>query len=137
MLDEAVLDASAAVKVFVDEAGSDMVRALASSGARFAAPEFVLAEIASVFLKRLRRSQLARSYAEAALERASRLFDELAPTPRLTARALAIAADHGTSVYDGLYVALAEAKGWPLATADLRLVAQVARSGLAVDLWTP
>jgi predicted nucleic acid-binding protein len=137
MPDEAVLDASVAVKLLIDEDGSRAARALALSGARFIAPEFVLAEIASVLLKHLRRGQLARSYAEAALERAGGLFDELVPVDGLKARAFAIAADHGTSAYDALYVALAEDKGWPLATADLRLAARVAASLPRIELWTP
>ncbi|HEY1753097.1 MAG TPA: type II toxin-antitoxin system VapC family toxin [Caulobacteraceae bacterium] len=137
MLDEAVLDASVAVKVVIDEDGSDRARALAMSGARFAAPEFVLAEIASVLLKHLRRGEIARSYADAALACATGLFDELVPTGRLTARAFEIAADHGTSAYDALYVALAETRRWPLATADLRLVQRLGDAGLAIGIWTP
>jgi len=137
MLDEAVLDASVAIKVFIDEDGSEAARSLAASGARFAAPEFVLAEITSVLLKRLRRGEVLRTYAESALERARSLFDDLWPVERLTRRAFAIAADHGTSAYDALYLALAESKGCPLATADLRLVQRIAASGLAIDFWTP
>jgi predicted nucleic acid-binding protein len=137
MPDELVLDASLAVKIFVDEEGSEQARRLAASGARFAAPEFVMAEIASVFLKRLRRGELRRTYAEAALSRARGVFDELVSTHLLTARAFEIAADHGASAYDAHYVALAEARGWPLATADLRLVTRLRDCGLTLDLWTP
>jgi predicted nucleic acid-binding protein len=137
MLDEAVLDASVAIKVFIDEEGSEAARALAFSGARFAAPEFVLAEITSVLLKRLRRGDLIRTYVETALDRARGLFDDLWPAERLTRRAFAIAADHGTSAYDALYVALAESKGCPLATADMRLVQRIKAAGLPIDFWTP
>lgn len=137
MLDEAVLDASVAIKVFVDEEGSERARELAASGTRFTAPEFVLAEITSVFLKRLRRGQLLRDYAEAALARSGRLFDEFVPAQRLSARAFEIAADYGVSGYDALYVALAESEGLPLATADQRLVERVGRSDLSIEFWTP
>jgi predicted nucleic acid-binding protein len=137
MPDEVVLDASVAVKIFIDEAGSERARALAATGVRFAAPEFVMAEIASVFLKRLRRGELPRTYADAALSRARGVFDELVPTHHLTTRAFEIAADHGASAYDAHYVALAEARDWPLATADLRLVARLREAGLTVIFWTP
>lgn len=135
MLDEAVLDASVAIKVLVDEEGSEQARALMMSGTRFTAPEFVMAEIASTLLKHVRRRQLLRDYAEAALARAAGLFDELVPTRRLAGRAFEIAADHGASAYDAMYVALAESRGLPLATADLRLVERTA--ALAIDFWTP
>jgi predicted nucleic acid-binding protein len=137
MPDELVLDASVAVKIFLEEEGSGQARMLAASGVRFAAPEFVMAEIASVFLKRVRRGELPRTYADAALDRARGVFDELMPTHSLTARAFAIAADHGASAYDAHYVALAEARECPLATADLRLVARLRGSGLVIDFWTP
>jgi predicted nucleic acid-binding protein len=137
MADEVVLDASVAAKIFVDEVGSEQARALAASGTRFAAPDFVMAEIASVLLKRLRRSELSRTYADAALARARGVFDELVPTHHLTTRAFEIAAEHGASGYDAHYAALAEARDCPLATADLRLVARLRESGLAIDFWTP
>lgn len=135
MPDEAVLDASVAIKVLIDEEGSRRARELALSGARFAAPDFVLAEVASVLLKHLRRGHLSRSFAEAALERSRDLFDELVPVAALRSRAFAIAADCGTSAYDALYLALADVRGWPLATADLRLTTRA--TGLVIDFWTP
>jgi predicted nucleic acid-binding protein len=134
---EMVLDASVVIKIFVDEEGSERARALAISGSRFCAPDFVAVEIASVFLKRFRRGQMLRSYAKAAFDRAISLFDELVPSQRLAARALEIAADHGTSAYDAMYVALAEAGGMRLATADLRLLQRVREARLAIEFWTP
>jgi predicted nucleic acid-binding protein len=137
MPDEIVLDASVVVKIFIDEEGSDAARALSISGSRFCAPAFVAAEVASVFLKRLRRRELLRGYADAALRRAISLFDELVPSHRLAARAFEIAADHGTSPYDAMYVALAELRGLRLATADRRLLQRVTDAGLSIQFWTP
>jgi predicted nucleic acid-binding protein len=136
MPDEAVLDASVAIKIFLDEEGSEKAHALATSGAQFAAPDVVLAETANVLLKRLRRGELSRAYAEAALERMRTLFDELVSAESLMQRGFSIAAAQGTSAYDGLYVALAEQKGWPLATADHRLVERIRRSDLPIEIWT-
>jgi predicted nucleic acid-binding protein len=135
MLDEAVLDASVAIKILVDEQGSDEARTLALSGTRFAAPDFVLAEIANALLKHVRRGQVLRSYAEAALARAAGLFDELVPAHLLASRAFEVAVHHGTSAYDAMYVALAEARGLPLATADLRLIERA--SAMPIEFWTP
>jgi predicted nucleic acid-binding protein len=137
MPDEVVLDASVAIKLLLDEEGSEKAQALAASGAQFAAPDFVLAETANVLLKRMRRGQLSRAYAEAALERLRTLFDELVSAESLTRRGFSIAAEHGTSAYDALYVALAEQKRWPLATADHRLVERIRRSNLPIEIWTP
>lgn len=137
MPDEAVLDASVAIKIFIDEDGSDQARALVASGAQFAAPDFILAEASNVLLKRLRRGELSRGYAEAALERMHTLFDQLVSAEPLMLRGLSIAAEHGISAYDALYVTLAEQKAWPLATADYRLAERLRRSDLPIEIWTP
>jgi predicted nucleic acid-binding protein len=137
MPDEVVLDASVAIKVFLDEEGSAAARALVASGARFIALALVLAEIANVLLKRLRRGEVTPAFAAAALQRSATLFDELARVESLVNRAFAIAADHQLSAYDALYVALAEDRNWPLATADLRLAGRISQSRLAIATWTP
>ena len=132
-----VLDASVTVKMFIDEEGSASSRALIASGAQFIAPSLVLVEVGNVLLKRFRRRELVGAYAADVLARATMLFDEFVPIENLNMRAFEIAADCGTSAYDALYLALAEAKGWPLATADLRLVQRLKASGLSIDIWTP
>ena len=137
MPDEVVLDASVAIKVFLDEEGSAEARALVASGARFIAPALVMAEIANVLLKRLRRGEVTPAFAAGVLQRAPTLFDELARVESLTERAFAIAADHQLSAYDALYVALAEDRNRLLATADLRLASRIAQSRLAIATWTP
>jgi predicted nucleic acid-binding protein len=137
MPDEVVLDASAAVKVFLDEPGSASVRALVAAGVRFAAPGLVLAELANVLLKRLRRRETTHEFSTGVLERAAGLFDELVRVESLADRAFSIAAAHHLSAYDGLYVALAEAKNWPLATADIRLADRLTQSRLPIAVWTP
>jgi predicted nucleic acid-binding protein len=132
-----VLDASVTIKMFTDEQGSASSRTLIASGAQFIAPSLVVVEVANVLLKRFRRREVVRTYAADVLARATMLFDEFVPIESLNMRAFEIAADYGTSAYDALYVALAEARGWPLATADLRLVERLKASGLAIDVWTP
>jgi predicted nucleic acid-binding protein len=97
----------------------------------------VVAEAANVLVKRLRRRELAPTYAAGVLVRLASLFDELAPIETLHERAFAIAADHQLSAYDGLYVALAEVRRWPFATADQRLAGRLAQSRLGIDVWTP
>lgn len=132
-----VLDASVAIKIFVDEDGSAAARGLVAAGAQFIAPSLVVAEIANVLLKRVRRGETAPAYAASVLGRATTLFDQFVSIEKLNERAFAIAADHQLTAYDALYVALAEARQWRLATADRRLVERITRSALAIDFWTP
>jgi predicted nucleic acid-binding protein len=137
MPDEVVLDASVALKIFLDEEGSDAARQLVVAGARFVAPALVVAEVANVLIKRLRRAQMTTDLAFGVLDRTIPLFDELVRIESLAQRAMTIAVDLQLSAYDALYATLAELRQRPLATADLRLAERIARSNLAVELWTP
>ncbi|HEY2707696.1 MAG TPA: type II toxin-antitoxin system VapC family toxin [Caulobacteraceae bacterium] len=137
MPDEAVLDASVAAKVFIEEEGSAEASAYVLSGVRFIAPELVLIEVANVVLKRFRRGELPRMVADHVARASRTMFDELVPADKLVPRAFELAADHGLSVYDSMYVALAEARHRRLVTADARLIAKMANAKLAVETWTP
>lgn len=130
MADEWVLDASVAVKCFITEPESEAARALAGSGARLIAPEFIFAELASVAVKRTRRGDIDRAFADDMTASAPDLFDETFPTGPLTPRAQEIAFEHGAFVYDALYLALAEERGAVMATADEKLVARLRGSSL-------
>lgn len=127
---EWVLDASVAVKCFITEPGSDQARALAAASARLIAPEFIFAELASVAVKRTRRGDIDRAFADDMTVSAPGLFDETFPTGPLTPRAQEIAFEHGASIYDALYLALAEACDAMMVTADEKLVARLKRSNL-------
>jgi predicted nucleic acid-binding protein len=133
---EVVVDASVAAKVFITEAGSPDARALFLSGMKTVAPDLVVVELTNVAVKRVRNGAIPRVVGERMVGSVRRLFDELAPTGDLVARAFALAADHGLSTYDATYVALAEARGCDLITADLRLISRAAQAGLPVTLRT-
>jgi len=137
MAAEAVIDASVAAKVFITEDGSPAARAFAASGVRLLAPDLIFVELASVAAKRLARGDIPRSLAEAMVAAAPGLPHETAPAAGLADRAFALAADHGVSAYDGLYLALAERRGCDLVTADQRLIAKVAAAGLRIVVRAP
>jgi predicted nucleic acid-binding protein len=134
---EAVIDASVAAKVFITEEGSDAARAFAVSGVRLLAPDLLLIELASVAAKRMTRGDIPRTLAEAMVAAAPGLPHELVPSAGLTSRAFALAADHGLSAYDSLYLALAEQRGCDLVTADLKLIARVAAAALPLVARAP
>jgi predicted nucleic acid-binding protein len=58
------------------------------------------------------------------------MLDHLLPTPRLAGRAFALAARHGFSAYDGLYLAAAEHASTWVVTADERLFRRAGEVGL-------
>jgi predicted nucleic acid-binding protein len=129
--DLGVLDASVAVKCLVDEADSELARAAVISGTGWAAPDLIFLEVASVALKSIRRGWLERAQAEAMVSNLPKLLLEVAPSDTLAAAAFRLAADHGFSVYDAAYLALAETRNTHVLTADLKLADRARSVGLA------
>lgn len=127
---EWVLDASVAAKCFITEPGSDGARDLVASGDRIIAPDFVFAELASVAVKRARRGDITRAFAEEIAEAAPSLFDETFAAGPLAARAQQLSFDFEISVYDALYVVLAEIREGVVVTADARLERRLSASSL-------
>ena len=118
----AVVDASVAVKWVVDEPDSAAAAGLLG-GTLLHAPAHWLAEAANVVWWRAQRGEFdGEDAAErvAVLARAPVRSHDL---PALLPRAFALALAHRVTVYDSLYVALAERLGVKLVTADLRLIA--------------
>jgi predicted nucleic acid-binding protein len=125
-----VLDASIAVKCLIEEMDSELARAAVAGHAEWTAPDLIFLEVASVALKSMRRGLLDRSQAGAMVARLPRLLAATAPSDSLAAAAFELAADHGFSAYDAAYLALADATGSAVLTADLKLAERARTAGL-------
>ena len=115
-----VLDASAAVKLAVEEPDSAPVRAMVGA-TPVVAPELVLAEAANALWRKARQGAIAGKEARAAQTGLAGLFTRLVPLRALQDQALDLALGSGHPVYDCFYVALAMREAVPLLTADRRL----------------
>lgn len=131
MAGEWVLDASVAAKCLFSEPGSDGARAFVVSASSLIAPDVLFVELSSVASKKVRRGEADEQFAAAALTRAPGLLTRVMPSRPLLPRAFAYAVEHGFSAYDAVYLALAEASGARLATADGRLAARALNAELA------
>jgi predicted nucleic acid-binding protein len=120
-----VIDASVACKMYVREADSELARSVVLGADGLCAPDVVVAEVASAMWRKMRSGRLSVDQAMACLNVLPSLFDVLAPSAALVARAIAIADSLGHPVYDCFYLALAERDGTMLVTADRRLLAIV------------
>lgn len=119
-----IIDASVAFKLIVDEPGSE--EAIAWIGrAELTGPTLIHSEVGNALWKRVRMGELVED-----TEIADRLADldhyirTVDETP-LVPRALQIAIDLAHPVYDCIYLALAEADGDGLLTADGRFIRAV------------
>ena len=115
-----VVDASVAVKWFLDEPGSAQARELRRrfhlGDVELAAPDLLIYEVANALV-----CQRVHSPAEIAMSVDTLLSMELIlsdPELDLMSRGVALADQRSAALYDAVYVALAEMLGGELATAD-------------------
>ena len=115
-----VVDASVAAKWFMPETDSELALQLIQPHIRLLAPEFLYAELGSVFLKRLARGDITHEECSTAFRKLDFMTVDAEPAAGLVADAYRIALETGRSFYDCLYLALAVRREVPLITEDQR-----------------
>jgi predicted nucleic acid-binding protein len=134
----AVVDASVAVKwVLLEPDRERSLRLLddyQSGALRLIAPEFLLAEIASVLAKRCRRRELTPVQARESFGLFRVYMPVLVALGGEIDSALELSILHSVPIYDCLYLALALERGCELVTADRKFHAAVGRSYPGVRL---
>jgi len=132
-----VVDASVAAKWLVTEPLSDKALDVLGSSEELCAPDFPLAEVGNILWKKARAGDLAPAAAQERFRALLSMGVTLVPASGLGERAVALALELWRTVYDSLYLALAEAEGCDFVTADERLVNAVAhtRSPHAPSGW--
>ncbi len=116
-----VVDASALVDglLFHGPGPAEIRRALVQNEGRVAAPHHVDVEVLSGIHRLERRRIISGDRAQRAVRALQRFQVDRYPTTPLLGRAFALR--RNVSVYDGIYIALAEALGATLLTRDHRL----------------
>jgi predicted nucleic acid-binding protein len=128
-MDAIVIDASVAVKWYLEEAGSGAAREILASKDRLVAPSFIFLEVQYVLSIAARKGR----FDPAAIERAEttllRRFDMLTPVEQLMIAAAKLSRSFDHPIYDCLYIELALAEGTRLATADARQAEMARQAG--------
>jgi predicted nucleic acid-binding protein len=122
---QAVIDASVAAKWVVEEDHSAKAALLLALDARHA-PDHWLAEAANLLRSKVFHGDLTAADAEERIDVLMRAPVVGMPIAALMPRAFAISVACMVTIYDSLYVALAEKRDIPLVTADRRLIRQLA-----------
>jgi predicted nucleic acid-binding protein len=134
-----VIDASVALKWFLDEEGSAQAAALPTRGDTLIAPDLIVPEVCNAAWKIVRRGLMHPEQQAAAVTRLPEILDVLVPTAPLAPRAAALSLLLDHPAYDCFYLALAEQRGATLITADRRLIQRLADTAwnqLVADLYT-
>ncbi len=131
-----VVDASVAVKWFLREVHAEAAVRILDPNHELIAPDLIWAEFGNVLWKRRRRGEITLATARAILLDFKRYPIATMPVAPLVEAALEIADGLRQSVYDSLYLALAERRECRLVTADRRFRDAVMDSALAARmLW--
>lgn len=135
-----VLDASIGAKWLIEEPDSHRAEQILTLGEPMHAPELFAIEIAASLTKRHRGRQITGEQLDLALSRLERIVSQhlvVEPTGHLVSRGAHMSRVLHHSLYDCVYLALAENSNAPLVTADLVFVRKVTGSewlGLAMGL---
>jgi predicted nucleic acid-binding protein len=113
-----VVDASVAAKWFFCEEHSDAALNLLDNHFELNAPDLIFVELESLLCKRVRRRELSIQEAIEIDTKIRSMPIQAYSTPTLRQRAFRLALETRSSIYDCLYLSLAEALECPLVTAD-------------------
>jgi len=126
-----VVDASVAIKWFVEENRSDAARAVLTSGESLVAPDLVVPEACNAAWKKVKRGEISQEQGAAVARVLPMSFDRLIPTAELASRAFALGHQFEHPVYDCFYLALAETESATLVTDDTQILALARKAGLS------
>jgi predicted nucleic acid-binding protein len=126
-----VVDASVAVKWFVEEDLADEAAALLHRPPPLYASDLIVSEVTNAAWKKFVRGTISRAQAEVIAHSLPRSPLHLTASLFLHQRALDIAIDLRHSVYDCLYLACAERVGGRVVTADRALLRKVEGTSFA------
>lgn len=129
-----VWDASAAIKLIVQEPGSTRARDIYAAPLRDVVPDWTSMEIASTLCKRAMRHETSADSALDALATWECLAFETSIAGELAHAAMRLALKHRHATYDCLYLALAMAEDAVLVTADVKQREVAEAAGVEV-LW--
>ena len=129
-----VIDASVAVKWFVEEEFSELVDRLLESGHELLAPRLMASEVSNALSRKARRGELERDRAAALTATIPRMVVKWADDERICPDAVRLSMAVELPLYDCVYLALAQQTGGILVTADNRFLNAVARTEHREDM---
>ncbi|MDD3473940.1 MAG: type II toxin-antitoxin system VapC family toxin [Syntrophaceae bacterium] len=131
-----IIDTSAVIRLFIDdgpitEGLEKFLREVERGNAIALAPELMLVEAANVLYKKMLRDELTSEEAKSLLDEITRLPIRREGHDQILQRSFAIAENTNLTVYDSLFLSLAEYRSGVLFTGDNKLLQAAKGMGLA------
>jgi predicted nucleic acid-binding protein len=127
------VDASVAIKWLVREEYSDIAERLTTSGLELVAPDIIVLEVTNGLLRAARQNRFDPADLRQAFARLPAFLYRRVPSLDYESVAFNIALQCACPIYDAAYIAIAQATGAPLATADERQIATCLTVGVRVS----
>lgn len=121
-----VIDASVALRWFVESPGSEAAVGLLDGKEPLIAPDLVIAELVNAAWKLVRAGEITDEHGTRIAAATPSAFATLIGTPALATRAYSLARALAHPIYDCLYLALAEREKTRVVTADQRFLGRLA-----------
>lgn len=116
-----VLDASAAVEVFLNRPYGEELRECLTSASLVVSPDLYCSEIANVFWKIVKSDQMTREDCESGINICLELVDDLIPMSELSQEVFAASIAYNMKAYDMFYAVTARRYNGRLLTMDKKL----------------
>ena len=116
-----IIDASVALKWYVEEEDSETARKLLQDTSRLEAPDLIIPEVTNFVWKKWRQHEFTQVQAESTVSSIMRLFETIHSSKTLSGHALNLSLTLDHPAYDCFYLACAEIRGAILVTADMKL----------------
>lgn len=129
-----VVDASVAIKWYVQEPHTAAASRFLDAGCDLFAPDLLWCEFGNILWKKRLRGDLTAQVAQQIIGELERVAISTEPVAPLLEAAFDIAVRVGRTVYDGAYLAFAERLGCRCVTADEKLYNALQRDRIAAHL---
>ncbi len=116
-----VLDASAAIEVYLNTPGSKDIHEHLRTANLVVAPDLYCSEVSNVFLRLLKADQLSREDCESGIDTCLNLVDDLIPISELSQEVFAAAIANNMTAYDMYYAVITRLCNGRLLTMDKKL----------------
>ena len=116
-----VLDASAAIEVYLNRPGSKDIHEHLRTANLVVAPDLYCSEVSNVFWKLLKADQLSREDCESGIYTCLNLVDDLIPVSELSQEVFAAAIANNMTAYDMYYAVITRRYNGRLLTMDKKL----------------
>lgn len=129
-----VIDASVAVKWFIDEDRAAAALKLRRSREELIAPDIVVFEVFSAVWAAVRKKRISREKLDEVAPLIPAVFSALIPATELYQTACRLASRYDHPIYDTLFLTLAQRESCALVTADERLFAVARKARISATL---